>query len=153
MEAARSRPAGPAPPRAGVVKRVVLASLIALATLNIWTGAPLLALWVGSRLQSGTQATMSSVFIVILLFAALCFALVRILAHLTRAYDQAIGAVPKPRQQAPWLRSMRGDRPKDLQRARKVTAPEKIMIAGVVLAVIAFEVWFFFFASSPLPKS
>jgi len=143
----------PARPRGSLAKRLLLGAGVALAALNIWTGAPLLALWIGSRLQPDTQATMSSVFVVALLLAIFCGGLVWAMGHLSAAYDRARGAPPPPRQQAPWMRSMRGERTKDLKRDRPATGPEKIMIAVVVLAVLSFEAWFFFLASSPLPQS
>jgi hypothetical protein len=33
------------------VKRFGLAALMAFLALNVWTGSPLLALWIGSRIQ------------------------------------------------------------------------------------------------------
>jgi hypothetical protein len=143
----------PARPRGSLIRRLLLGAGVAIAALNIWTGAPLLALWIGSRLQPGTQATMSSVFLVAFLLALFCSMLVWAMGRLSAAYDRARGAPPPPRQQAPWMRSMRGERTKDLKRDRPATGPEKIMIAVVVLAVLAFEGWFFFLASSPLPSS
>jgi hypothetical protein len=141
------------PPRQHVLKRLFLGALVALVGINIWTGAPLLALWIGSRLQPDTQPTMMSVFLVAFLLALFCGGLVALLGRLSLAYDRARGMKPPPRQQAPWMRSMRGERAKDLKRERPTTGAEKIMIAVVVLAIVSFEVWFFFFASSPLPQS
>ena len=137
------------------VKRLELIGLnavMSLAAINLWTGAPLLALWIGSRLQPDTQPTMSSVFLVAFLLALFCAALVWALGRLSYAYDRARGHKPPPRQQAPWMRSMRGERAKDLKRERPTSPTEKIMIAVVVLAVLCFEFWFFFLASSPLPQ-
>jgi hypothetical protein len=143
----------PTRPRGSIVKRLFLGAGVAIAALNIWTGAPLLALWIGSRLQPDTQPTMGSVFLVAFLLAVFCAALVWAMGRLSAAYDRARGAPPPPRQQAPWMRSMRGERAKDLKRERPATGPEKIMITVVVLAVLSFEAWFFFLASSPLPQS
>ena len=145
--------ADPPRPRSSIFKRLLLGAGVAIVALNIWTGAPLLALWIGSRMQPDTQPTMSSVFLVAFLLALFCAILVWALGRLSAAYDRARGAKPPPRQQAPWMRSMRGERAKDLKRERPTTGPEKIMIAVVVLAVLCFEGWFFFLASSPLPQS
>lgn len=142
----------PPPPRAGLFKRMLLGAGVVVAAMNIWTGAPLLALWIGSRLQPDTQPTMSSIFVVAFLLAVFCGVLVWMLGRLSLAYDQARGAKPPPRQQAPWMRSMRGERAKDLKRERPASPTEKIMIGVVVLAVLSFEFWFFFLASSPLPN-
>ncbi len=54
------------------------------------------------------------------------------------------------RQHAPWLRSMRGERPEyDGQRA-ELSSGERILVVGVLLAFAAFEIWFFFFSGSPI---
>ena len=140
------------PQRGSLFKRLLLGAGVVIVAMNIWTGAPLLALWIGSRLQPDTQPTMSSVFLVALLLAVFCGMLVWSLGRLSAAYDRARGAKPPPRQQAPWMRSMRGERAKDLKRDRPATPTEKIMIAVVVIAVLSFEFWFFFLASSPLPQ-
>ena len=42
-------------------KRFGLAALMAFLALNIWTGSPLLALWIGSRVQGeNTQPSMGA---------------------------------------------------------------------------------------------
>src|SRR4051794_22308999 len=41
--------------------RLGLAALTAFLSVNLWTGAPLFAIWCGSRVQSGTGLTMSAV--------------------------------------------------------------------------------------------
>jgi hypothetical protein len=150
--AARSTTGGTPREPSGRFKRALIASGIAIAALNIWTGAPLLALWIGSRLQTSTQPTMLSVFAVAGLLALSSGLMVVALGRLNAAYDVARGAPPARRQQAPWMRSMRGERTKDLKRRRPTTVAEKIVILVVVLAVVSFEAWFFFIASSPLPN-
>jgi hypothetical protein len=49
--------------------------------------------------------------------------------------------------QAPWHRSLRGDRAP--ARARSVL--DVVMVCSVGLAVVCFAVWFFLFAGSSLP--
>ena len=41
--------------------RIGLAALTAILSVNLWTGAPLFAIWVGSRVQGGTGLTMGAV--------------------------------------------------------------------------------------------
>ena len=43
------------------LRRVVLVCLMVLVTLNIWTGGPLLALWIGSRVQGPGAPSMLAV--------------------------------------------------------------------------------------------
>jgi len=48
---------------------------------------------------------------------------------------------------------MRGER-KELARKREgISAVERLVVVSVVAAVLAFEIWFFFFAGSPLPSA
>jgi hypothetical protein len=131
---------------------VGLAFLIALASLNIWTGGPLFALWVGSRVQGSGPPTMSAVFVVAIVLAAVSLTLVRLIAALQRSYDECAGAGSTVRAHAPWLRSMRGERPLYPGEQARLTGPERILILVAVLGVAAFEVWFFFFSGSPIDQ-
>ncbi len=52
------------------VKRVALASATILVGVNLWTGCPLLALWVGSKTVGGSGLSMGAVFVVVTVVAA-----------------------------------------------------------------------------------
>jgi len=65
------------------------------------------------------------------------------------AYREATGTLPTVRAHAPWLRSMRGERP-DYDGTASISGAERIIVVTVVLAAAAFEVWFFFFSGSPI---
>src|SRR5215211_9058601 len=94
-------------PRA--VKRVGLGSLTALVSVNVWTGAPLLAVWVGSKAQgSFTSLSMTSVFVVVVVLAIVELALLLVLSWASARYDELIGRPPARRSRYPWLSSMRG---------------------------------------------
>jgi len=121
-----------------------------LCTLNIWTGAPLLALWVGSRAVDSTQVTMSAVFLVVVVLFAACLALIWALNLASAAHDQLTGRRQAVRRHVPWLRSMRAERV-DYERSRTtVTVLDRIVVGMVVLAVVAFELWFFIASPSPI---
>jgi hypothetical protein len=134
------------------LKRLALATLIALASLNIWTGGPAFALWVGSRMQGSGPPTMLPVFVAIVVLAAVSLGLVRLIAALERAYDECTGRGPTVRAHTPWLRSMRGERPVYPGEKPSLTGPERILVTVAVMAVVAFEVWFFFFSGSPIDQ-
>jgi hypothetical protein len=134
------------------VKRVLLAAAVALVGLNVWTGGPLLALWIGSRAQPSGPPTMTAVFVVVVVLAVISFALVWLLGRLSRAYDELTGKAPTVRRHVSWLRSMRDERPQYEGVDRTLTTPERIMVGMVVLVFVAFEIWFFFFASSPIDQ-
>ena len=58
-------------------KRLLLLALMSLAAVNLFTGAPLFAIWVGSRVQGDSGGlTMTAVLVVVLVMALVCWALV-----------------------------------------------------------------------------
>ena len=125
----------------------------ALAATAAWTGAPLFALWVGSQADDGSHPAMIAVIIVIAVLAVLEFALVVLLSTLNRWWERAAGMRPETRRPPPWYSSLRGERNRDVIRHRGVSGPEKAVAVCCAIALLAFEVWFFFFSSSSLPSS
>ena len=134
------------------LKRVLLVSASALAAINIWTGAPLLAVWVGSQAAAGSRLSMGAVGVVIVVLAASCLALTMALSWLSARYDELTGRPAAARRTSPWLRSMRGEREEVSRRRHGISPIERVVVIVVVLGVLAFEVWFFFFAGSSLPS-
>ena len=137
----------PEPPRGvgAALKRVVLGVLTTLVSVNLWTGGPLLALWVGSRIQSAVgRLSMTAVGATIGVLMVETFVLYKLLAYLNTSYNAAIGRVV-PRQQVAWLKPMSGER-RSIEVERPLTATERIVVASVVVAALLLEVWFFFFA-------
>jgi hypothetical protein len=129
------------------ILRIGLASLTALLAVNLYTGAPLLAIWVGSRVQNGTQLTMSTVAVVVAVLVVTVALLVMALTRVEAAY-RVVTNQPTKRRTAPWLRSMRGER--DEFERRPLSGPEKALVGAVVGACLIFQVWFFFFSGSPI---
>jgi hypothetical protein len=134
------------------IKRVALVVATALVSINVWTGSPLLAVWVGSRVQGGMGLSMTAVFSVVVVLAVLVLALAWALTWLNAKYDELTGRPPAARQTSPWLRSMRDERETDVRSKYGISAVEKVVVVSVVAAVLVFEVWFFFFAGSSLPS-
>jgi hypothetical protein len=56
------------------------------------------------------------------------------------------------RRRAPWLRSMRAEPEGYISSRVGITALERIVMAGVYLAVITLVVWLVFFAGSMVPS-
>ena len=135
-----------------MLRRILLVSASALAAINIWTGAPLLAVWVGSQVAAGSRLSMGAVAVVVVVLAAACLALAAALSWLSGRYDELTGRPAAARRTSPWLRSMRGEREEVARRRHGISAVERIVVLAVVIAVLAFEVWFFFFAGSSLPS-
>jgi hypothetical protein len=131
-------------------KKALLLAAMAVVAVNIWTGSPLLALWVGSRLQGTSGLSMGAVFAVVVVMAATCFALVKLLGLLGARHDRLLGVPPAPRRQAPWLRSLSGERLRDQRHRQRVSALDVVLVAMVLAASVAFEVWFFFYSGSSI---
>ena len=82
--------------------------------------------------------------------AVFSFLLYQALKRLSYAYRERTGTLPTVRSHAPWLRSMRGERPEHQEAKAGVGGPEQIVVVCVILAAVAFEAWFFFFSGSSL---
>ncbi|MFL5822207.1 MAG: hypothetical protein ACJ764_02065 [Solirubrobacteraceae bacterium] len=130
--------------------RILLGVLTTLVSVNLWTGGPVFALWVGSRVQSSVgQVSMAAVAATVGALIVVTYVLYRMLAFLSQRYDEVIGRT-MTRQQAAWLKPMSGER-RAAAIKRPLTAVERIVIIVVVVAVLVFEIWFFFFAHYSLP--
>jgi len=135
------------------LKKVGLVAASAVCSINLWTGAPLFAVWVGSKVQGNlNNVSMTALFSVILVLAVSVFGLGFLLTWLNAKYDDLTGRPPAARQTSPWLRSMRDEREDEVRRKYGISGVERAVVASVVAGVLAFEVWFFFFAGSSLPN-
>jgi hypothetical protein len=134
------------------LKRVALTCAMVIATLNIWTGSPLLALWIGSRVQGSGPPSMLAVGVVAVTLGVLTIALVKLLARIDGVYARVAGRPSSVSRHVPWLRSMRGERPHEKKHARELSPLEVIVITTVVLVVALFEIWFFFYSPSPIDQ-
>jgi len=129
-------------------KRLVLVALMALASANLFTGAPLFAIWVGSRVQGDSGSlSMTAVLSVVVVMALVCAALVWGLNRMGAAHDALLGR-PVERRQTTWMKPFNSG-PAHEQRTG-LRALDKILVGAVVLAGLGFEAWFFFFAGSSL---
>ena len=151
--------AGWTPPRFFKLKRMGLAIASALASINIWTGAPVFALWVGAQLQGwlfedrapGTGVSLQGVVAVVLVLAVVEIGLASLLTKLNAAYDDLIGRPAKGRRRSPWLRSLGSEREKSELERYGASTVERIAIISVVVCVLVMEAWFFFAPRSALP--
>jgi hypothetical protein len=139
--------------RFALPKRVALASTSMLVAINIWTGAPLLALWVGSQVVGDNGLSMGAVAVVVVVLTASVLALATALTGLSAKYDQITGRPAAARRTSPWLRSMRGEREEIAKKRQGISAIERLVVITVVACTLTFEVWFFFFAGSSLPNN
>jgi hypothetical protein len=133
------------------LKPILLAAAMAFLALNVWTGSPLLAVWLGSKVQGDqSQPSMGAYAVVILSLIAFSWGLYQLLKLVMGAYQDATGTTPTVRTHAPWLRSMRGERVDQRAAAGRISGAEKVVVVTVLIAAAAFEIWFFFFSGSSI---
>jgi hypothetical protein len=132
------------------LKRVAMAAATAFVTVNIWTGCPLLAVWIGSKTVGGQTLSMGAVGIVIVVLSVLVFAMAVLLTWLNNVYDELTGRERVERRSA-WLRSMRAESERHKSQRAGVTALERIVMVNVYVAVITLVVWYLLYAAPPAP--
>jgi hypothetical protein len=133
-------------------RALLLDMAMAIAAVSIWTFAPLMALWIGSRVQGGGPPKMGAVAIVAISLLVFVLLLVRLLSILDAAHQRATGRTARVRQHVPWLRSMRGERERYEGEAIQLSALERTLVIVVAIAFVIFEIWFFFFSGSPIDQ-
>jgi hypothetical protein len=121
--------------------------LMAVGSILLWIGIPVGWLYLVSQLVDSSQPSMGPYVLVLVGIPTTMIAMGKVLAILDRTYGRVTRTAPQVRSQAPWHRSLRGDRRPE--RARSVL--DVVMVASVALAVVCFAVWFFLFAGSSLP--
>lgn len=129
------------------LERLGLACAAVVVAVNIWTGAPLLALWIGAQCVGRTRLSMLAVVVVVVVLAICVGSLVALLTRIDGAYERLEGHTAATRMPAPWLRSLRGERDES-----GFHVVEKIAVFSVGVCALAFNVWFFFLSGSPLPS-
>jgi hypothetical protein len=135
------------------LERVALVAGMGIASVSIWTAAPLLGLWVGSQVAPSSGISMPAVAAIVATIGVACWLLVRALGWMGVTYDRLTGRTATVRRHTPWLRSMRGEREHGQPGTEaRLTPAEYVLVGTVLVAYLAFEVWFFFFSSSPLDQ-
>jgi hypothetical protein len=139
------------PPPHLELKRMLLVAGTALVGINTFTGAPLLAVWVGAHAQGGRVLSLRGVMTVLVVLTVLEFLLGLALTWLSGTYDRITGRPRFAGETSPWQRAKRGDRVQDIRARFGMSPPERVVAGCVVAGVLLFEVWFFFLAGSSLP--
>jgi hypothetical protein len=138
-------------PRFLLLKRTLMVAATAFLAINLWTGAPLIALWVGSQLVRRSTLSMGAVIVVVVVLAVLVFSMSMALTWLSHEYDRLSGREPGE-QRLPWMRSMRGEEGiEEPGYGAGITPLERVVMVSVYIAVIAFLLWFFLLAGAPTP--
>lgn len=134
------------------LKRALVVAASAFVAVNIWTGAPLLALWMGSRVVGRMALSMGAVGIVVVVLAGTVFLMTILLTRLNDLYRR-MAAMGEDYRQPPWLSPLADESSSSDQRARPALTPvEWTIVISVQLAALAFLAWFLFLSGSPMPQ-
>jgi hypothetical protein len=126
------------------IKRATMAAVTALATVNVWTGCPLLALWVGSRAVGTHDLSMAAVVVVLIVLALLEAAMMLLLAWLSNVYDGLIG-LRRGESELTWIRRLCAPpQAGGARRGVQLTSVEGVVVINVYVAVGALTGWFIF---------
>jgi hypothetical protein len=136
-------------------ERVWLVASMAVSAVSLWTVCPLLGLWVGSRVaanSSGGLSMLALLTVVVVIFTS-AYVMVRVLSALGGRWDKMTGNQGTVRRHVPWLRSMRGERSSNMPGVQAHLSPlEIVLVLTVIACFIVFEIWFFFYSSSPIDQ-
>ena len=125
---------------------LLLVLLMAVGSIVMWIGVPLGLVYAASQLADSSRPSVGP-YLLILIGLPVGMAIVgKLLGWLDRLHGKLTGR-REERRRASWLRSMRAERTSTTRGG----VLDKVMIVSVVLAVVAFGVWFFAFAGSSLP--
>ena len=127
---------------------LMLVLLMAVLSVVMWIGVPLGLIYIASQLADSSNPS-AGPYVLVLVGLPIGMAIVgKCLGILDRAHARLTGRVDDTRRPATWMRSMRAER----VTTRRGGVLDRVMIASVTLAILAFGVWFFAFAGSSLPK-
>jgi len=135
--------------RSITLQRVAMAGATAFLSINLWTGSPLLALWLGSQVAEEQALSFKPLLVVVLSLAAFTLAISVALGWLESRYRLLVG-LPLREGRLTWLRAFNAQR--EPVRHVPMSALERIVTVFVYIAVTALLIWFLFFAGSPLPS-
>jgi hypothetical protein len=126
---------------------LILILLMAAGSIAMWVVVPVAWLYLGSQMQKGSTPSLGPYLLVLVGIVVSMVIIGKLLGWLDRVYAIVIGVHRDKRIQAPWHKSMRGERGSGRER----TVLDGVMIVSVSLALLVFGVWFFAFAGSSLP--
>ena len=126
---------------------IFLVLLMGVGSIVMWLGVPLGLIYGASRLADTSAPTLGPYLLVFIGLPIGMAVMAKLLGYLDRVHQAYTRTGDDRPQQAPWMRSMRGDRGS----TRKRGVLDTVMIVSVVFALVLFGIWFFGFAGSSLP--
>jgi hypothetical protein len=125
---------------------VFLAMLV--AAFSLWTAIPLSWIYIGSKLSQTQFPSGGPYAIVAIGIVASILVVAWLIGRLNDLYIHITGSNRLEPIRPTWLKSMRDATPV----RSSVTVVEAVLMASVMLAVLAFTVWYVFWAGSPIPN-
>ncbi len=129
------------PPAIGLVL------LMGIGSIVMWLGVPLGLVYAASQIADSGAPSLGPYLLVFIGLPVGMAVMAKLLSALDRAHQRLTRSADDRPQQAPWMRSLRGERGS----TRKRGVLDTVMIVSVGLAVAGFAIWFFGFAGSSLP--
>ena len=126
---------------------VFLVLLMGAGSIVMWLGVPLALIYAAAQLADSSTPSLGPYLLVFIGLPVGMAVMGKLLGWLDRLHAQWTRSADDRPQQAPWMRSLRGERGS----TRKRGVLDTVMIVSVGLALVAFGVWFFGFAGSSLP--
>jgi hypothetical protein len=127
---------------------LLLVLMMAVGSVFLWIGIPVGWVWIASRTVNSSQPSLGPYVLVLVATPVSMWLWGKFLFRLNAVYSRVTGETHEVRTQLPWHRSMRGERVV----SRPTTVLDLVMIVSVSVALLAFGIWFFFFAGSSLPN-
>lgn len=119
-----------------------------LAALSLWTAIPLSWVYIGSKV-SHTQFPSQGPYVVVAVGIVISILVdAWLIARLNNLYTRITGTNRLTPMRPSWLKSLRDSS----DPVGSTTVVEAVLMGSVLLAVLAFTVWFFLLAGSPLPS-
>ena len=119
-----------------------------VAAFSLWTAIPLSWIYIGSKL-SQTQFPSGGPYAIVAVGIVASILLVAwLIGRLNNLYIRITGTNRLDPVRPTWLKSMRDATPV----RSSVTVVEAVLMTSVMLAVLAFTVWYVFWAGSPIPN-
>lgn len=123
----------------------LVAGVMLLAALSLWTLIPLIWLWIGSQLAATQFPSMGPYAVVLIGVIVSILVVAWLLGHLNELYLKLTGSRTVEPIRLGWLKSLR-----DGGITRPPTLLEAVIVGSVVISFIALITWFFTLAGSPV---
>jgi hypothetical protein len=126
---------------------ILLVLLMGVGSIVMWLGIPVALVYAASQLADTSAPTLGPYLLVFIGLPIGMAIMAKLLGWLDRVHQVYTRTNDDRPQQAPWMRSMRGERGSTRRRG----VLDTVMIVSVGIALAGFGLWFFGFAGSSLP--